>query len=328
MDVMSLEEALRELKGRLEQESRRHPGLHHYWVQGVQFVSARVLERVADSYGRPLVEVTKWAREAARVDYSCLAGSGEQLERFKGLAQEARSLFGGLCRQLGGSPRHTVYEDHVAWLADLYFEAGADPAPLLSVNRFLVAEWPTAAASVKLLTFPEDDQAQARIRELRKSAGDPLAIHRAQALTQDVFTASAAMIATILAEAASSPQVKAALSRPSPGGGGAGPPVSTTSTSLDKAEESGAGPGTPQPRTRRPARPAWVSQAELIGPCGHEAFAELIGISGKHLYRLVKQGKVWKECGPSPKRFYFYHHDPTVHRKLREQFERARLPRK
>jgi hypothetical protein len=182
MDVMNLKETFQELKGRFEQDSREHPAMHHYWVQGVQFVNTPVLEWVARGHGWTLVEVTKWPREGGRVDYSCLAGSGELLERFKGLAREARSLFKELGRQLDGSLRHTVYEGHVAWLADLYFEAGDNPAPLLSANRFLVAEWPTAAGSVKLLTFPDDDQAQALIQQLRTTSGEPLAIHRGQAL--------------------------------------------------------------------------------------------------------------------------------------------------
>ena len=48
-------------------------------------------------------------------------------------------------------------------------------------------------------------------------------------------------------------------------------------------------------------------------------------ISGKHLYRLVDKGDVWKEEGPSKKKFYFHHRDSANHRRLREEFERRRV---
>jgi hypothetical protein len=45
-------------------------------------------------------------------------------------------------------------------------------------------------------------------------------------------------------------------------------------------------------------------------------------VNPRTLYRLIDAEKVWKEPGPSAKRFYFYHRDPQVHRKLREAFQR------
>jgi hypothetical protein len=60
----------------------------------------------------------------------------------------------------------------------------------------------------------------------------------------------------------------------------------------------------------------------MIGPCGHTEFASLMGISAKHLYRVIIEGTVWKDPGPTRKKFYFFHRDPPTHRRLREAFER------
>jgi hypothetical protein len=48
-----------------------------------------------------------------------------------------------------------------------------------------------------------------------------------------------------------------------------------------------------------------------------------MGVSPKHLYRLVRQGTVWKEVGPTAKQFYFQHGDPAQQRRLAEAFAKG-----
>jgi hypothetical protein len=145
--------------------------------------------------------VTKWASSEDRFDYSCFLGSVEQFEHFKVLAQQARFAFAQLINELQGKPRHASYDAYVAWVADLYFCANTGPAPLLAVEHVRVGEWLTATGKTRLELLSADDSGKLSLRALKTAGGDPVAIHLHQALTQDVFTASAAMLASLFAEA-------------------------------------------------------------------------------------------------------------------------------
>ncbi len=322
---MNLREAFEETRAQFDRESHKHPGLRHFWLQAVHFVHTPVLESVAQIYDQPLAEVTQWPRENDRIDFSCFVGSKEQVECFSRIAEQSRHLFVQLYEHLVKSPRHTPYPPYIPWLADLYYLAKKDPKPQLGVKDFALGEWSsTAKGATTVLQWALDEQSEAQLQSLRTKLGKPIAVHRVQVLVQNVFTASATMIADILKEAIDDPQVGAGLDTSVHGitiltSAGENLPSSTvTSTAAD----SGAS------RTRSaaipPTRPSWVNQAELIGPISHVAFAQLLMISATHLYRLIQKGPVWKERGPSANKFYFYHRDPSIHRRLREAFERDR----
>jgi hypothetical protein len=303
-------EAFQQLRAEFARASRQHPGLKHFWVQAAGHADQAVLEMLAQYSGQPLAEVTQWPRPDGYVEYSCFLGSREQFEQFKGFAERARSAFVKVLAQLGLTARHGDYEGHVAWVADLYFAANKTPTPLLAVQLMAVGEW-RCAAGTKLVPIPEGGRTTNDVEALRKAFGEPVAVHRQQSLLGDVCTASVAMIDKILtdAETPSAWEASAASARP-PDLPAQGPAAPTCT--------SGG------PLGGRPASPDWVNQAEMVGPCGHGEFAKLMNISGKHLYTLIQEEQVWKEKGTSPKRFYFHHRDPNMHRKLREDFERAR----
>ena len=317
---MNLREAFREIQAQFERESHHHPGLRHFWLGAAQFVDRTVLEGVAQIYNQPLVEVTRWGRKNEHIDLSCFVGSAGHVESFKRLAFQARSLFVQILEQLGQEPRHAVYDAPIAWLADLYYLANRDPKPQLRVEQFALGEWPTGEGTNRLLPLPFGEQFEARFRALKRKLGEPIAVHRIQRLTPDVFTASIAMIANIFEEGSAEPRVGTALdvrARESP---------ASTSLGADPAHSDSqpAASGTSASTARSPTPPGWVNQAELIGPCGHEAFAKLMGISGKQLYRKIRNGDVWKERGPSARKFYFYHREHKNHRRLQNDFQRIR----
>jgi hypothetical protein len=320
---LTLKDAFQQLRFHFEQGSHHDFDLRHFSLQAVHYVDGLVLEQVAQMYGQSLIETTRWPYTDGRVDYSCFLGKQAQFERFKRLAEQAQKLLVRSLQQAGFPPRDTVLEPHIAWIDHLYFAADCAPGPLLSVEHFRVAEWPTANDSVKVFRIAHAE-ADAFIESLKVEHGDPLAVHKCQALTQDVFSASTAMIDAIIADAANTPEVQQALSTPAPpsppgkpAGRGSAAPVAEAAQALGGGAAPKFLPGQ--------SRPDWVNQAELIGPCGHEAFAKLMDISGKQLYRLVHKGDVWKERGPSKKRFYFHHRDLDNHRRLREEFESRRV---
>lgn len=317
---MKLREAFREIQAQFERESHQHPGLRHFWLGAAQFVDRTVLEGVAQKYNQPLVEVTQWPRENEHIDLSCFVGSASHVESFKRLAIQARSLFVQILEQLGQEPRHTVYDAPIAWLADLYYLANRDPKPQLRVEQFAVGEWPTGKGTNRLLPLPFGEAFEAGFQALKRKLGKPGAVHCVQGLTQDVFTASMAMIANIFEEGSAEPRVGTALDVR------AREPPASTSLGADAAHSDSrpAASGTSASTARSPTCPGWVNRAELIGPCGHEAFAKLMGISGKQLYRKISKEEVWKERGPSAKRFYFYHREHRIHRQLQNDFERIR----
>jgi hypothetical protein len=196
--------------------------------------------------------------------------------------------------------------------------------PQLSIEYFALGEWATAKGSTKFLKWALGEQSEAHLQSLRTKLGEPIAVHRVQALVQDVFTASVAMITEILKDGSTDSCVGTALDTSVPESmlltsPGEGPlPSSVTATA------SGSGATKPRSPALSRTRPSWVNQAELIGPIGHMAFAKLMEISDKHLYRMVQDELVWKERGPSAKKLYFYHSDPSIHRRLREAFEREK----
>jgi hypothetical protein len=327
--ALTVKEAFEQLRAQFEQGSHQHPGLWHFWMQVAESVRDEVLQETATQHGQPLVEVTKWPNTEGKVDYSCFFGASEQLEHFKRLAEQARGLLTEPLSRRGITPPHTTYQPHIAWLVDLYDQATTGATPGLSARLSLVGEWWLPAGGTRVILVVDDEEGHKHLGRLQKKWGPPLAGHRHWELTHDVFTASAAMIQHILAEAAANPDVRDALGRPvqsttatagpipcaAPPGS---PPPGSGNSNLTKA-----GPGGVRQR-----RPAWVNQADLIGPCSHTAFAKLLDLSGTHLYRLIKQGEVWKERGPSAKKFYFHHRDPTTQRRLREVFERSRTQRR
>jgi hypothetical protein len=262
---------------------------------------------LAEGAGQPLAEVTQWPGPEGRVEYSCFLGSREQLGWFKGLAERARSAFVKVLAQRGYAARHGAYEGHVAWVADLYLAANKDPTPLLAVQLVAVGEW-RCAAGIKRVLIAGGDTTN-HLEKLRETFGEPVAVHRQQALLHDVCTASAAMIDTILAD----PETPSVWE--------------TSATSAGPSDLSAQGPAAPTctsggPDGDRRACPPWVNEAELVGPCSHAEFAKLMGISGKHLYKLMKDEEVWREAGMVRKRFYFHLRDPKMHQRLREGFER------
>jgi hypothetical protein len=149
------------------------------------------------------------------------------------------------------------------------------------------------------------------VEALRKAFGEPVAVHRQQSLLGDVCTASVAMIDKILADPETPAVWEAAAASARPPDSSAKGPAAPTCTSGGPVGD-------------RRERPPWVNEAELVGPCYHTEFASLMGISGKHLYRLMKDGEVWREAGLTAKKFHFHHRDPAAHRKLREKFERPK----
>jgi hypothetical protein len=248
-------------------------------------------------------------------------GAQDQFTLFKTLAERARVAFVQLLEQLGYEIRHDGYEAHVAWVADLCHMANVSPSPLLGVQYLLLAECP-GATRIKLVAIPSGEHAAGRVQDLRKRFGQNLTIHRQQYLLHDVFTSSVAMIDGILEEGTTAPvhEVLATLAR-LPAATHAEPKAGT-SDPVTAAHPSGSQAG------NRPRRPDWVNQAELVGPCGHTEFANLMNISERHLSRLMQAGTIWREPGPSPNRFYFHHSDHAKHQKLREAFERSRTKRR
>jgi hypothetical protein len=265
---------------------------------------------LAEGAGQHLAEVTQWPGPDGGVEYSCFLGGWEQLGHFKGFAEQARSAFVKVLAQLGRTARHGDYEGHVAWVADLYFAANKAPTPLLAVQSMAVGEW-RCAAGIKCVPIAWDGETIKHLEKLRETFGEPVAVYRQQSLLGDVCTASVAMIGKILEDPETPAAWEAAAASARPPDLPAQGPAAPTCTSGG-------------PLGGRPARPDWVNQAEMVGPCGHGEFAKLMGITGKHLYKLIQEEQVWKEKGTSARRFFFHHRDPNMHRKLREDFERAR----
>jgi hypothetical protein len=299
-----------QLRAEFAGASHQHPGVKHFWVQAAGHADQAVLETLAQWPGQPLEEVTQWPSPDGRVEYSCFLGSRKQLGHFKGLAERARSTFVKVIAQLGRKAPHGAFEGHVAWVADLYLAAHKDPTPLLAVQSMAMGEW-RCAAGIKRVPIAWDGETIKHLEKLRESFGKPMAVHRYQSLLCDVCTASTAMIDKILED----PEVPSAWKASA---ASAGP---TDLPAQGPAAPTGTSGG---PVGSKPARPGWVNQAEMVGPCGHTEFATLMGISFKHLYRLIAADEVWKEKGPTDKKFYFHHRDPAAHRKLREEFERSK----
>jgi hypothetical protein len=319
-------DAFRRLRADFEEGSRQHPGLNHFWVRAVNFVSDKVLDWVANTFGKAIVEVTKWPDPDGTVEYSCFLGDADQCRRFRELAQSARTAFAKFLESAGQEVGHTAYDPHVAWVGDLYSMAAESQSPVLRVRQQLLGEWAGAGGRGSLVPMPDDEQNERHLEWMRKRLGEPVAVHRFQRLEHDVFTASVAMLDLIIHDAGETTSFQHALDAvlESPG------QVASTRAGTPVTSPSGGGSDplqAPQGSMVAARRPPWVNQAELIGPCGHKAFASLLNISDKQLYRVLKQGIVWKEAGPTPKRFYFHHKDPAIHRKLREAFERGRSKR-
>jgi hypothetical protein len=325
--AQTVSDAFRRLRADFEEGSRQHPGLNHFWVLAVGFVSDKMLECVARKFGKPIIEVTKWPDPTTgRVEYSCLLGNADQCHRFRELARDARAAFVKFLESAGQVVEPTAYEPHIAWVGDLYSMATVTQVPLLRIRQLLLGEWAATRGPVTLAPMADDEQNKARLERMRDKFGEPVAVHRFQSLEHDVFTASVGMLDVILHDAKETASFQhaltAALELPDR--------VESTGAVLPVEGRSGGESDSlhaPHGRLVAAPRPPWVNQAELIGPCGHGDFAKLMGISDKQLYRVIDKGMVWKERGPTSKKFYFHHPDPAVHRKLREDFERGRSKR-
>jgi hypothetical protein len=324
----TLTEVFQRLRAAFEEGSHRHPGLDHFWVLSVAFVGDKVLEAIARGFGKPLAEVTKWPDRDDLVEYSCFVGGTDPFVRFRELAWDARTAFVQLLRGAGQAAQHTAYDalPHVSWMADLYAMASVSDAPRLRVRRLLVGEYPVAVGPQRLVFVPDDEQNAARMQQTRERYGKPMAVHLFQRLELDTFTASAGMLDVIVHDASENPPFQEALAA------ALATPTMGESTEVDNSvkEQPGGGQGasrTAQDRQTAVSPPTWVNSAELIGPCGHKAFAELLGISPKHLYQEIQEERIWRRPGPTKYRFYFYHRAPDIHRRLQEALERSRSRR-
>ena len=208
---MNLREAFQKLQVQFEHQSHQHPTVRHFWLQAIRFVHPSALESIAQIFGQPLAEVTQWPCENNRIDFSCFVGEKEKIDSFRHLAEQSRQLFVHLFQQLGKRPRHTLYSPAVSWLADMYYKANRDPQSQLGVEYFALGEWVAAGGATKYLRWSLGEQSQAQLQSLRVKLGEPIAVHRIQALLQDVFTASATMITDILKEGMDDRHVRGSL---------------------------------------------------------------------------------------------------------------------
>jgi hypothetical protein len=251
-------------------------------------------------------------------------GDEDQLAQFKELARRARSTFSTFLAAEGIEPFHVAYAPHVAWVADVYHMGADNDVPLLRVHGLLLWEQSAVRGPVALYQLPDDEQNRARLQKMRDRFGEPTAVHCHQRLEQDVFTASAIMIDVVVRSADENPTLQKGLKA-----------VVNTSHPLELGSAGGLSPrgagfspagavSGGQSATTSVPRPSWVHSSELIGPCSTEDFANLMGISTKHLYTQIRGEKVWREQGPTKKRFYFYLRDQKKHQKLRTDFERNR----
>ncbi len=326
--AQTVAEAFRHLRAEFEDGSHQFPGLDHFWVLAAAFASDKVLEAIARKFGKALAEVTKWPDTEGLVEYSCFLGGTDTFTRFRELARDARTAFTQFMRGANRLRWQTAYDahPHVAWMADVYAMAADSDAPLLRVEHLLVGEYAAVAGPQSLVYMPDDKQNKARLKRMEKRLGQPRAVHRLQRMEQDIFSASVGMLDTILHDASETTPFQAALASVLDTPGTAGLAV------VDDAPKGPVGgrrdaQRTPQGGPIEPLLPAWVNMAETIGPISHTAFAKLLNISAKHLYREIANGHVWKGCGPTKKRFYFHLQDPKAHRRLREDVELGRRKR-
>lgn len=74
----------------------------------------------------------------------------------------------------------------------------------------------------------------------------------------------------------------------------------------------------------KPPRPEWVNDSLLIGPATMKVISELVGLGNKQVLRLIDHGKLWRQDGASPGRYYFQHRDFATNQKVLSDFEASK----
>jgi hypothetical protein len=298
------------------------PGLFHCWFSSRGDLPPRAVEQVIFELTRlSVVAATRWPnRQTGAVDTSCFFGHSGLFDGFQPLAARARRNLVSLLKAGRLVVRHSQYEPVEAWMADLLHFYRKGPESSLSVRTYYVCQWwpGSRLGAIQEIILSSNKHLY---KKLVKEHGEPLVRYLLARFSQDVVTMSIAMIDDLLRETLKSPEEKKLLDTPAAEVGDPETTVAHGSMSLSSNSPPTPSMQSTPPVPERQTVPHWVNEEELIGPCSLIAFAKMMDVSDKTLYRRIKSGDVWKKAGPAPKRFYFAHRDPEQHRILKAAYE-------